>query len=86
MKEKYEINAKVEFCAAVRTSFNSIPLRGVMKNRIGYIKALRRDLLGRYYLICEARSLEVFKVRPRHVFGAGRTSKANESTKQPKEQ
>ncbi len=69
MKAKYEIGQRLSFIARNKSTFNGNKISGIWKHYVGYVKQVRRSLLGVRYVINVAKSPEIFIVPQRDIIG-----------------
>lgn len=62
-------NDKIEYYARLRARWRGI---SVCRSRMychGYIKAIKRNIFGKYYIVKNAKDERIDIVRPRQIFG-----------------
>lgn len=69
MKAKYKIGQRLSFIALNKCTFNGNKISGIWKHYVGYVKQVRRSLLGVRYVINVAKSPEIFIVPQRDIIG-----------------
>lgn len=69
MKARYEIGQRLSFIARNKCTFNGNKISGIWKHYVGYVKQVRRSLLGVRYVINVAKSPEIFIVPQRDIIG-----------------
>lgn len=69
MKARYEIGQRLSFIARNKCRFNGNKISGIWKHYVGYVKQVRRSLLGVRYVINVAKSPEIFIVPQRDIIG-----------------
>lgn len=69
MKPLYQIGQRLSFIARNKCTFNGNQIDGKWSHHVGYVKQVRRSLLGVRYVMIKSKSDEIFIVPQRDIIG-----------------
>ena len=81
MKAKYEIGQRLSFIARNKCAVKGEIIEGKWTHIVGYVKQIRRSLLGVKYVICKSKSDEIFIIPQRDIMGVVEKRETNKSNK-----
>lgn len=69
MKARYQVGQRLAYIARNKCVLNGNVISGLWRHHVGYVKQIRRSLLGVRYVINKAKSEEVHIVPERDILG-----------------
>ncbi len=81
MKPIYEIGQRLAFIAQNKCTYNGNRINGKWMHYVGYVKQVRRSLLGVRYVMIKSKSDEIFIVPQRDVIGVVEKREINKPNK-----